>query len=260
MSENNSTNSSSGFKLLLITLLSTAVFAGAGYGASYLMKEQWTSDVSLEKPSTAELGNYYSLFSTYNLVNEKKVDTEADMVVFNSFKQLATSYDHAKTFWENTDYYKQQLTDNPQHDSELLDKLIKKINLVENGSDKARLTLELENPKRANELLSSYMDYTNNLNKQSVYNDLIVKWKSLFDQVKSASEVNLDSNGKQNWEAKLKMMRSVSGLDDNLSSYHFLKKPGQAALSGPDRLLWAGAGAGVGFILGLLISLFIRRK
>ncbi|QIM68312.1 chain-length determining protein [Basfia succiniciproducens] len=260
MSERIAKKQGSVLKTLSCILLSACIGGAAGYGSSYLAKNLWTVQSSLEKPALTELGNYYSLYSTYQLLNNEKANQDPTGDIFNRFKQLAGSYEHAKVFWENTDYYKQKLTDDSQHDSQLLDQLSREIKLLDTNAATTQLSLELDNPKRARELLTEYIDYTGLANRKNIYGELIVKWKTLFDQVNSAANLNVADTERQKWKSMLSMMQSVKPLDDQLVSYHFIQKPGQAEISSPNRIYWAGIGSAIGAFFGLFIGLFIRRK
>ncbi|MDU8924362.1 chain-length determining protein [Pasteurellaceae bacterium LIM206] len=249
----------SGSKFAAVFVAATLLFGGAGFAGSLMVPPKWQSDSLIEAPTSAELGNYYSLFSTYHLVAETKPQDSVNNSVYVGFRKLAASYDLAKAFWQATEYYKQKSTDDEQHDNALLDELTKTIQVSEQNG-KTRISLTLDNPKRAYELLGSYMDYVNNANKRAVYEELILQWKTLFNQVKTASEVNLAASGQQNWQGKLAMMKTVQPLDDKLQSFHFLKKPTVAVQASHDRLTYTAVGAGVGAVLGLILGFFFGRK
>ncbi|WP_439240668.1 chain-length determining protein [Lonepinella sp. BR2474] len=257
-------------KSTLFILFFTALFAVAGYGGSYAMKEQWKVDVEVRQPKVEQLGNYFALFDMYQLVsgNKAKAEEQKDTanIVFNSFKQQVQGYDNLAKFWSNSDFYKQRQTGIEEKDNAFLQDLIANTTFVEGNPDRHipdRISVTLDNPKQAAQQLDNFVKYTNYVTQQSLYNELIAKWKTLFNQVNLAAQQSTD-NAAQNelsWKGKLNMMKSVSPLDNQLMTFDYLKSPSQPQVASPDRLLWASVGGAFGFLLGLLLALiFAGRK
>lgn len=65
------------FRKLFATILVTAVGAGVGFAGAKFQPTQWQASAQFEQPRIAELGNYFSLFSTYHLISGDA--TAADM-------------------------------------------------------------------------------------------------------------------------------------------------------------------------------------
>ena len=97
-----------------------------------------------------------------------------------------------------------------------------------------------------------YIRYVNNQARQTLNNELITKWKSLFEQVKNAADAKIDVS----WENKLKMMQSVQPLDNNLVAFHFVQQPNLVMAEKP-YVISTGIGAGFGIILSLLAMLIL---
>ncbi|WP_439287304.1 GlyGly-CTERM sorting domain-containing protein [Lonepinella sp. BR2357] len=255
-------------KGLFLVVFFTALFAAAGYGGSYAIKEQWKAEAEIGQPKVEQLGTYFSLFEMYQLLNghnkEQKKDTAA--FVYHGFKLQVNTYDNVANFWLNSDFYKQRQTGIEEKDNAFLQDLIANTTFVEGNSDRHipdRISVTLDNPKQAAQQLDNFVKYTNYVTQQSLYNELIAKWKTLFNQVNLAAQQSTD-NAAQNelsWKGKLNMMKSVSPLDNQLMTFDYLKSPSQPRVASPDRLLWASVGGAIGFLLGLLLALiFARRK
>ncbi|MGQ0285581.1 chain-length determining protein [Pasteurellaceae bacterium 22721_9_1] len=252
-------------KNILTILLLSAIGAGIGYGVNSLKKEQWQAEVQLEKPRVEQLGTYYSLSSMYQTLTEDKT-TEKDtaLLVYSAFKKQAQSYDHLQTFWQNQEFYKQRQTNMPERDAALLQELIENTKFI--AGDEGQhipdsIQITLDNPKQAVEVLANFVDYTSSTAKSVLYNELIIKWKNLFNQINLAVKANQNNSSQdaENWSAKLNMMKSVSPLDDKLVAYYYIKSPTQPIQPVFDGILWIAAGAGIGLLFGLLF-IFLRKK
>ena len=68
--------------------------------------------------------------------------------------------------------------------------------------------------------------------------------------MKNAADAKIDVS----WENKLKMMQSVSPLDNQLVAFRFVQMPKIEAVPF-DYIKWIGGGAGAGFILSLIMIL-----
>ncbi|WP_455648006.1 chain-length determining protein [Lonepinella koalarum] len=255
-------------KGLLLVIFFTALFAGAGYGGSYAMKQQWKAEVEIRQPNVEQLGTYFSLFEMYQLLNGNKQEDQKETVdvVYNGFKQQLKTYDNLANFWLNSDFYKQRQTGIEEKDNAFLQELIENTQFIEGNPARNipdRISLALDNPKQATEQLDNFVKYTNYLAQQSLYKELIAKWKTLFNQVNLAAQQSTDNAkpGELSWQGKLNMMKSVSPLDNQLVTFSYLKSPTQPKVASPDRLLWMEVGGAVGFLFGLLLALiFAGRK
>ncbi|MCK3658851.1 hypothetical protein A4G18_09035 [Pasteurellaceae bacterium Pebbles2] len=260
------------FKGTIIVIFFTALFAAAGFGGSYAMKEQWRVEVELKKPTFEQLGNYFELYAMHKLISENKTSLEiaegqqdATDLVYDQFKQQINSYDRVDFFWRNNNFYAQRQTGLMDRDSEFLHQLIEQTKFVEGNPAKNvpdRLQMTLDNPKQAAELLDNFMNYTNLVTKTMLYNDLVAKWKTLFNQVNLAAKESSGNKaqGELTWKGKLNIMKSVSPLDDKLVAFSYVKAVSQPTVASPDRLLWAAIGGAIGFLFGLLLSLWLAGR
>lgn len=256
-------------KGLIITICVGAVGALVGYGATYAMKEQWRVEVEIQPPKVEQLGNYYALDSMYQLISENKTALEANAAqqvsekVYQNFKQLFQSYDYLANFWKNSQFYQQRQTNIAERDEALLQQLIESTQFSAGDASKNqpdRILLTLDNPKQALELMVLFVNDINNSNRKLVYQDLIVKWKTLFNQVNLAAQNENQPAQGMNWSAKLNMMKSVSPLDDHLLSFNVIKSPMQPKEPLQNPLLWTAVGGAIGLLLGLLLALLFGKR
>ncbi|WP_048736642.1 LPS O-antigen chain length determinant protein WzzB [Necropsobacter massiliensis] len=251
----------------IILLFLTALLALGGYAGSYSVNPLWTAEAEIAPPTTNELGNYASLFSMYQLISgEHQHASKAADMAYQEFKRQLSAYDNINAFWQHSEYYKQQLTGNHQTDGALLRQLMRRVQVTqETAQTPLRISIALENPKQATELLTAFIQQTNDVARTVVYNELISQWKILFNQINTATQLNLGQTGQhtdgQDWQGKLNMMKSVTALDNTLIAYRYTKTPSQPVHADyPNRALWAAIGAGVGIVLGLLIILLLPTK
>lgn len=248
---------------ILSTLLITALFTAAGIGGAYLhadnQPKQWKATAKFEVPKVANLGNYFSLVSTYNLVqNDGKADPNLEKNVtenaFADFKKQLTSADTRQQFLRENAIVKQiaEVHNKPLDEvvNQLSDKL--QFNEVDNS-----LSLTLVNPNQAVQVLNSYLEINTAQSRKALNDDLIAKWKFLFQNVKQSADANLG----ESWKGKLNLMRSVQPLDNALTPYNLVQKPTAATKAElPENLNQSlGIGGGIGLLLGLLFA-FARRK
>ena len=268
------------FKVLLkgswLILLCTAIFGGIAFGGSYLVKQTWTAEAEIYKPTTPEMGNYYAYASIYHLISGSNANegeaTEAIIDhAYQELKRQLASYDTMALFWENTEFYKKLVTGDVTNDQALLDKLIGNTRFIAGNDSKnepSRLLISIENPKQAVELSLLFIEYANLTAGTILYHDFMVRWKTLADQVNAASQIGLINVQNQHvtdakaWEAKSKMMSAVTPKFDNkLHTFRYLKAPTLLSKTHPDRVLWASIAGILGFLFGcaLVLSLNLRK-
>ncbi|OOF38749.1 hypothetical protein BKK47_08415 [Rodentibacter mrazii] len=252
-------------KTLKTLLISTALFGVIGYASSYWIKPEWKTEAEITHPTLSELGNYYALFSMYQLIQGKdNIESKIPELVYQNFTEQLVSYDNLKNFWENSTYYKQKISENTTKNAQLLDDLIKNTHFQPLSYNTGKITLTLDEAEEERTQLFSLLDNNNIIIRKVMYDDLILRWKNLFTQVKTAAELNLgnipygNSIERQDWQGKLNMMKSVNPLDDNFTAFHFTKSPQQPEEKG--RYSWGGIGAGMGLLLGLFSLLFRRQR
>ncbi|MCQ9121033.1 hypothetical protein BKG95_02730 [Rodentibacter pneumotropicus] len=252
-------------KTLKTLLISTALFGVIGYASSYWIKPEWKTEAEITHPTLSELGNYFSLFSMYQLIQGKdNAESKISELVYQNFTEQLVSYDNLKNFWENSPYYKQKISEDTTKNTQLLDDLIKNTRFQPLSYNSGKIILTLNEAEESQTQLFSLLDNNNIITRKVMYDDLILRWKNLFTQVKTAAELNLSnipygsSIERQDWQGKLEMMKSVNPLDDNFTAFHFIKSPQQPEAKG--RYSWGGIGAGIGLLLGLFSILFRRER
>ena len=260
-----------------LIVLVTALFAVGGYALSYQIKQQWTSEAALARPTTVELGNYYPLSSLNKLIsgdspNEQAATEDILNSTYRELKRQIAAFDTIALFWENSDYYKNLVSGDEVKDQKILNDLINNTVFIEGNEEKNqpdRVMIRLDNPKRATELLLAYINYANLTAQNVLYADFIVRWNTLKDQINAASQINLPvvqnghiTEGKA-WEAKAKMMNAVTPkFDHKLNAFRYIKAPTLSDNVSPNRFLWASiTGAfGLFFSCALVLSWNLRKR
>ncbi|OOF37757.1 hypothetical protein [Rodentibacter heidelbergensis] len=242
-------------------VISTALCGVIGYASSYWIKPQWQTEAEITQPTLTELGNYYSLFSMYHLIKgQDNAEDKVAELVYQHYTEQLVSYDNLKQFWENAPYYREKAENNAKN----LNTLIQNTHFQPLNKHAGKITLTLNEPEEAQALLSSLLNHNNLLTRKVMYDQLILQWKNLFTQVKTAAELNLGNLPyghvveRQDWQGKLNMMKSVSPLDEQFTAYHLTKTPQQPEAIGRDS--WGAIGAGIGLLLGLCRFLFLRKQ
>lgn len=246
------------FRKILAILILTAVGGGVGFAGTQIMPTKWQATAQFEKPKVQELGNYFSLFSTYSLVSGdsiaidvSKVEERAADSAYEEFKRRLASEDERVQFLAQNEVVRSKAQAENQNVQVVAQQLAKQIQFNSvNGVDELKLTLA--SSEQADKLMADYLRELNRQTKNVLNNDLVVKWKALFQQVKTAAEAKIDAT----WENKLNMMKSVQPLDDKLIAFRFSKSPSVTAINA-DPIQWIGGGAGAGFLLGLLMVLIL---
>lgn len=236
-----------------------ALGLGVGYFYVDTQPKQWKASAIFEAPRVAELGNYFSLYSTYHLVqNEGKSDPNLEKVVadnaYAEFKRALNAPDARKQFLTDNGIVKQIADVHYQSLNETVSRLSEKLHFDDSSNT---LSLTLTNPELATKMLEQYIVYSQNMVRNTLNNDLIAKWKFLFQNVKQSAEANLGAN----WQGKYNLMRSVQPLDNQLIAYHFVQKPlASVKPEMPEKLIEALTfGGGLGLLLSFLFA-FLRRK
>ncbi len=255
---------------LLVLLFLSVLGAGAGWVGATMQPAKWKAEAQFEAPKVVDLGNYYSLLSTYNLLKgETPETTMADMALTNSVYQEFTrdlkSPDVLQQFLTQSEKVKQQATAKNQPTSVFAQEIARQFKFDDATNT---LSLTLLNPEEASMLLNDFIVFSTMKSRSTLNADLIAKWKILFQQTKQMAESNVGAIqqgtqvAQQDWSGKLKLMRSVQPLDNKLLPFRFIKAPSTPTISEPpeNQLLWLVMGGGVGLLLGLFIVLFINRK
>lgn len=248
------------YRFLTIILL-ILIGGGIGYGLSYSQTEKWKVTAQFDLPTIPNLGNYYSLSSTYHFLNTNNQNVQQESVlnqVYNEFKRNLTSIDLLKHYLSQSEIVKLKAQVEHKSVAMISNQLVTQFSFNQDSTDD--FSLVLENPEDAQKLVNEFILLANQQARDKLNADLIAKWKVLFQQIKQADELNLGAN-KQDWGAKLQMMRSVQPLDNLLTTYRLVKSPSiPLKAESPDRLLWSIIGALIGLFIGIILSFAIKYK
>lgn len=248
-----------GFLSFFVSLLCAVI--GAGIGAFFAQHLPHYVKVSarFEAPKIADLGNYYSLLQTYTLVqNDGKttptLEQSAVETAYAEFQKALAAPDVKRAFLANHPTVKQIAEVYHQPVEPFAEVLAEKL-VFDLPSNTLRFSLV--NPTQATQVLNDFIALHTDRTRQLLNNDLISKWKFLFQSVKQSADANLG----EIWHAKLKMMLSVQPLDNQLTPYRFqqtvlAEKQSPFSEAFIYKLL---IGGGLGLLLGLFISLIFSR-
>lgn len=255
------------FYRLLVILLFTAIGAGAGFGLSYLQPEKWKVTAQFEQPTVPDLGNYYTLASTYHFLNANSQDNQAaqKQVVeqsYDEFKRHLASADLLQAYLVQTEIVKLKAQVEKKTVAVVANEIAEQVKVYKEPAASAdHLSMTLENAEDAQKLLTDFIQLANAQAREKLNADLIAKWKVLFQQIKTASELNLGAKQGGDWAAKLQMMRSVQPLDNTLTSYRLVKSPSVPLKpESPDRLFWLMIGALSGLLIGGILSFAVKAR
>lgn len=247
------------FTDFLISGLLILLGLGAGYFYAQSQPKLWKATAVFDAPKVAELGNYFSLYSTYQLVqNDGKADPNLETTVAESayaeFKRALSTADLRRQFLTENAIVKQIADVHYQPLNETVNRLSEQLHFDEYSNT---LSLTLVNPEQAAKILEQLIAFHRQRVIDSLNNELVAKWKFLFQNVKQSAEAKLGAS----WQGKYDLMRSVEPLDGRLNAYHLVQKPlANSAPEMPKALpMLLGIGAAAGLFLGLLIA-FLRRR
>ena len=272
-------------RYLFTLILCIVIGVAGGFGLSSLQTPIWKATAEFEPPKVLELGNYYTLFSTYTFLNGgdsvsyhvisdekgafslapevgRKAEDLATQGSYNEFKRNLISPDVLVAFLAQTETVKlkAQLANQPIATTaqRLADQFVFQAASKTQPFD--RLSVNSENPEEAHKLLSDFITFANQQTRQTLNAELVAKWKNLFQQIKSAAEIKLGATQQgnqiatQDWNGKLNLMRSVQPLDDQLTAFRLVKTPSvPLAADSPNQSLWMMIGALSGLLLGMII-------
>ena len=238
----------------ILSFLFMIIGGGLGFAGAHFHPTKWQVSAQFEAPKMSELGNYFSLFSTYSLVSgdadavdTTKIERKATNSAYHEFTKILSSPAQLMAFLNQSDFVKARAKVENQTIQQIAShfKFSQENNLEQ-------LTLSSFDREEVDQLFVEYIRYVNNQARQTLNNELITKWKSLFEQVKNAADAKIDVS----WENKLKMMQSVQPLDNNLVAFHFVQQPNLVIAEEP-YVISTGIGAGFGIILSLLAMLIL---
>lgn len=248
-------------KKLSTLILLAAIGAGLGAATAYYQPKQWQVQAQFKAPKMETLGNYFSLLSTYGLVSGdteaadiSKMERKVADTAFALFSQNLTASEPRIAFFSSQPSVQLRANLEGLSAQSFAQKLTQQLKVVPNGNT-LDVTFSSYNLADVNNLFGEYLEVVNTDTRTSLNNELISKWKALFQQVKTAADAKLDAS----WENKLNIMKSVQPLDNNLVAFSFSK---QILLSPAPQpyLLCAGLGAISGFVMGLIALLLNIRK
>lgn len=250
------------------------VFIGLGavtgwFAAPMFQTPQWKSVARFEAPKVVDLGNYYSLYGTYNLVKgvpeQSRFDEEITQRVYQEFKRNLTSPDILQHFLVQHETVKQIAARQHQPVAMMAQSLIQHFQLNESQNS---FSLTFTNPEEATRLLSEFIRFAAVQTRVVLNDELIAKWKILFQQVKQSAEQNLGAIqqgaqiAQQDWNGKLNIMRSVQPLDDRLQPFRFIKSPTVPQQTEPpsQQIMYSVMGGVTGFMVAVIALFFISRR
>lgn len=248
-------------RLVFIFCLTLIAAVIGGYVAT-LQPQKTLVEAQLEKPNVAELNNYFSLLTTYRLVNDenKMSDEQITDLVYQEFVKQLSSQSLLKEYLQQQSLITNLALYNAIPVEQQLQQLINDFVIQQqNGILYISWLNPIANNQLAQQLITGWIQQANIQAKQLLYADLVHKWKTLFQQVKLAADNNLA----ESWKGKLQIMLSVQPLDDKLVAYRYLQQPqaNQTGLTYQRLLAPTLIAGGIGLLVGLLFSLiFIRRN
>lgn len=247
-------------KKLFSLLLFVVIGAAAAWFISHEQKPTWRSSAQFEMPTVVELGNYYSLATTYALAqngNSENLDKQLSEKAFAEFKRNLQSPDLIKLFATQSETVKLQFTAKNLPVDQAIQALITGLTFDEKQN---RLNLTLNSAENAQKLLAEFIQFASVQTRSILNQELVEKWKVLFQQIKTAAETNLGAIqvgsqvAQQDWNGKLNIMKSVQPLDNKLQPFRWLKSPDLPQKPhSPDTLLWIMIGAVLGLVFGLFV-------
>lgn len=241
----------------LVILLFPLLCASVAICGTCFMPTQWQISAQIAPPKMNELGNYFSLSSTYRLVSDdanaadiNKLEQTISQNAYLQFLKNLNAIEKRVIFFEQSDYLKKQAN-------------IEKIALKEIAQQRAAQFTIKQNQLRFSSfdletldvLFIGYLREINQQTRNALNEEIITKWRALFQQVKNAADAKLNVS----WENKLKIMQSVQPLDNNLVAFHFEQAPKITALPKPYLLLGC-SGAILGLLLSFLAILILNGK
>lgn len=272
------------FRNFLMLLILTAMGGAAGFGLSYLFTPTWKATAQFDRPTLQDLGNYYSLYSTYAFLTDAdsasyyvvkgkqgdltlnpdvsgKAEDSALNGAYQEFVHNLTSPDTLLNYLEQTEEVK--LKAQAENISPAIAAQETAKRFAFQAANKSTLFDQLSvvsgTPEEAHKLLTGFIAFTNQQTKTVLNRELGAKWKVLFQQIKTASEIKLGATRQgnqimeQDWRGKLGVMRSVQALDDKLTAFRYAKEPRVPyETDSPNRLFWLTIGALSGLLFGML--------
>lgn len=246
------------FKKLSTLVLLTVIGAGLGGTAAHYQPTQWQVQAQFQAPKMDALGNYFSLFSTYALVSGdaeavdmSKMEHKATEAAFALFSQNLTANEPKIAFLSRQSSVQQRAELEGLSAQAFAQQLAQNFHTTPNGNA-LEVTFSSYNLADVDNLFVEYLKAVNADTRTALNNELINKWKALFQQVKTAADAKLDAS----WENKLNMMKSVQPLDNNLVAFSFAKQTNLSVVPKP-YLIWAGLGAISGFVMGMIALILL---
>ncbi|PJG86335.1 hypothetical protein [Conservatibacter flavescens] len=243
--------------LFIVLFILLGGIVGGGFG--YLHPNKGMTEAKIEAPRIADLNNYFSLFSTYRLVNDdaKMSDEAVSEFVYQEFLKQLNSSELLKNYLREHDFI-EVLTKVTGNSTDQEVQNVSALFHVETHANVTTIYLKnlTNNISVSEDMIKGLLRAAGEQTKTLLYADLIGKWRNLFQQVKNAADNNLGDL----WKGKLQMMMSVQPLDDQLSAYRIVEGPTFLQPAMPNMLYWGAIGSCLGLVLGFLLSLiFVRR-
>ena len=97
----------------ILSFLFMIIGAGLGFAGAHFHPTKWQVSAQFEAPKMSELGNYFSLFSTYSLVSgdadavdATKIERKATNSAYHEFTKILSSPAQLMAFLNQSDFVK----------------------------------------------------------------------------------------------------------------------------------------------------------
>lgn len=257
------------FQRLFIFILLCLIGAAAGGLSAHFQPKQWQAEAQTAAPVVSQLGNYYALSEVYAVVQGEPLNQTEQ--VYHAFRQLLQSPEVRRVFLSEHDLIKQHAATQKQLVEAILPDFLANfsLNLTAYPNPAAaqfdRIAVRAETAEGAKTLLNDYLQFVQRQAREQLNGELIARWKVKFDQVKFAAEnalgaVQGNATLPPDWAGKLKLMKSVQPLDNNLQPFRLMQMPTVTQISRQSPLDWALLGAASGAFLAIFLFGFWRRR
>lgn len=240
---------------ILPLILCTLLGAGIGFLSTQLITPKWRAEVRMDAPTIAQLGNYFNLLSTYQLIEgnglaykllkdekgelsvspilSERADKRAIEQSYAEFKRSLQSQDVLRQFLAQSEFVKLRAQAVNRPITEVIEQLATQFSFqaANRSVPYERMSVVSTNPEEAYQLLRDFIPFANMQARNHLNAELIAKWKALFQQVELAATKKLGAIAQgeqiavQDWAGKLAIMQGVKPLDNHLQAYRFMQSP-----------------------------------
>lgn len=280
---------------MLPLILCTSLGGGIGFLTTQFITPKWKAEVQLDAPTVAQLGNYFNLLSTYQLIEgdglsykllkdekgelsvapilSERAEKQAVELSYREFKRSLQSPDVLQQFLAQSELVKLRAQAINRPINEVTEQLTKQFHYqaANRSVPYERVSVTSTNPEEAYQLLRDFIHFANIQARNQLNAELIAKWKALFQQVELAATKQLGAIAQgeqiavQDWAGKLAIMQGVKPLDNQLLAYRFMQSPKQPTQPiSPNASFAIMLGSLAGFLLAIFgyatLQLFRKEK